>query len=150
MGHPARHRVAPPLRGLAADLLHLQGEDARALEILRSLRYQLPNTANSLSITMASHARFLRAELEWAMGDPEAARYLYEGLVHTFAPPDKLFLAAAYERLGQIHETAGRVDDAVFYYEKLVRAWDDADPALGPRRDAALARLEALRSPDPS
>jgi tetratricopeptide (TPR) repeat protein len=132
--------------GLAADLLHLQGEDERALESLRSLPYQLPNTATSLSITTASHARFLRAELEWEIGDPDAARYLYEGLVHTFAPPDKLFLAPAYERLGQIHEAAGRYEDAVFYYEKFVRAWDEADPALQPRKEAAASRLAALRA----
>jgi tetratricopeptide (TPR) repeat protein len=134
--------------GLAADLLHLQGDDARALEILRSLPFQVPNTATSLSITTGSHARFLRAELEMESGDPEVARYLFEGLVHSFSPPDKLFLAPAYERLGQIHEAAGRRDDAVYYYEKLVQAWEGADAPLQPRRDAALTRLDALGAAD--
>ncbi|HSG09474.1 MAG TPA: hypothetical protein VLA36_14025, partial [Longimicrobiales bacterium] len=132
--------------GLAADLHALAGDRARALEILRGLRFQLPNTATSLSITGASHARFLRAELEYELGDPELARRLYEGLVGSFTPSDKLFLASSLERLGQIHDAAGRTEDAIFYYEKLVRMWADADDELVPRREAAARRLEALRA----
>jgi tetratricopeptide (TPR) repeat protein len=131
--------------GLAADLHALSGDRERALEILRGLRYQLPNTATSLSLTGASHARFLRAELEHELGDPELARRLYEGLVGPFNPADKLFLAHSLERLGQIHDAAGRTEDAVFYYEKLVRMWADADDDLVSRREAAARRLEALR-----
>jgi len=136
--------------GLAADLYVLEGDSARALDILRNLRYQLPLTAGSLSITTASHARFLRAELEMALprGDAEAARYLYAGMVEGFTPPDKLFLASAYERLGRIHEEAGRTDEAIYFYERLLAAWVDADPELHARRDAVRQRLEALRGGD--
>jgi serine/threonine protein kinase len=131
--------------GLAADLNAVAGDRQQALEILRGLRYQLPNTATSLSLTGASHARFLRAELEYELGDPELARRLYEGLVGPFNPADKLFLAHAIERVGQSHDAAGRTGDAIFYYEKLARMWADADDELAPRRAAALQRLEALR-----
>jgi tetratricopeptide (TPR) repeat protein len=134
--------------GLAADLLHLEGRDREALEILRTLPFQVPNTASSLSITTGSHARFLRAQLEFAMGDTAVARYLFEGFVHGFSPADKIFLASAYEQLGRIHEAAGRRAEAIFYYQKLAGAWEAADAALQPRREAALARLAALRATD--
>ena len=132
--------------GLAADLLHFEGRDQEALDILRTLPFQVPNTASSLSITTGSHARFLRAELELAMGDTAVARYLFEGFVHGFSPADKIFLAPAYEQLGRIHEAAGRRDEAIFYYERLAGAWEGSDPVLQPRREAALERLAALRN----
>jgi hypothetical protein len=96
-------------------------------------------------VTTGSHARHLRAELEWAIGDPEAARYLYAGLVEGFSPPDKLFLANAYDRLGQIHEAAGRTDEAIYYYDRFVKAWADAYEAQQPRRQAVAERLARLR-----
>jgi len=130
---------------LAADLYVLEGDRARALDVLRSLPFQLPLTARSLSVSTGSHARYLRAELELEMGDLEAARYLFAGLVESFAPPDKIFLANAYERLGQIHERAGRTADAVFYYDRFVNAWANADAELQERRSAVQARLDALR-----
>lgn len=77
-------------------------------------------------------------------GDPEVARYLYAGIVEGFAPPDKLFLAPAYERLGQIHEAAGRTEEAREYYRRFVRSWSYADEDLSPRVEEARARLEAL------
>lgn len=134
---------------LAADLYALAGDHERALTTLRSLTYQLPLTASALSVTTASHARHLQAELEWEMGDREVARYLYAGLVEGFAPPDKIFLANAYERLGQIHAAAGRADEAIYHYDRFVRAWATADEEQQPRRRAAQSRLEALRSASP-
>ena len=131
---------------VAADLYYLQGDHQKALEELRTLPFQVPATAASLSITNGSHARFLRAELELELGDPEVARYLFAGLVDSFAPPDKLFLAPAYRRLGQIHEDAGRVDDAIYDYGKLVRAWAHADIPLLTTRDSVRVRLDALRA----
>ncbi len=131
---------------LAADLHYLEGDFQQALEVLRSLPFQLPSTAGSLSITTGSHARHLRAELELELGDPEAARFLFAGLVEGFSPPDKIFLTNAYERLGQIHEAEGRTEDAVYYCEKLVRAWADADAPLFERRETVQARLDALRT----
>jgi tetratricopeptide (TPR) repeat protein len=132
--------------GLAADLYYLEGDHQKALDVLRTLRFQVPATAGSLSITHGSHARFRRAELELELGDPEVARYLYAGLVETFSPPDKLFLASSYARLGEIHEAAGRAADAIFYYEKFVRSWAGADAPLVPTREAVQGRLAALRT----
>jgi tetratricopeptide (TPR) repeat protein len=130
---------------LAAELHFLAGDKRKALDLLRTLRFQVPQTANSLSITSGSHARYLRAELELELGDPAVARGFYAGLVESFTPADKLFLATSYERLGRIDETSGRLDDAIHYYEKFVRAWAECDPALVPQRRAVQARLDALR-----
>jgi tRNA A-37 threonylcarbamoyl transferase component Bud32/Tfp pilus assembly protein PilF len=132
--------------GLAAELHYLAGDRGRALDVLRSLRFQVPQTANSLAITSGSHARYRRAELEIELGDPEVARQYYEGLVASFTPSDKLFLATAYERLGRIHEAAGRVDQAIYWYGRFVRSWADADAPLIPTRRAAEQRLETLRA----
>jgi len=56
-------------------------------------------------------------------GDPEVARYFYEGIVNDFTPPDKLFLTTSYERLGRIHEAAGRTREAIYYYDRFVKEW---------------------------
>ncbi len=132
--------------GLAADLYYHQGDHEKALELLRTLAYQVPPTANDLSITHGSHARFLRAELELERGDPEVARYFYEGIVNDFAPPDKLFLVSSYERLGRIHEAAGRTLQAIYYYDRFVKDRVDADSALIPQREDVQRRLDALRA----
>ncbi len=68
--------------------------------MLRALPFQVPMAARSLSITHGSHARFPRAEPELEIGDAEVARRLYEGLIESFAPPDKIFLTPAYQVLG--------------------------------------------------
>jgi tetratricopeptide (TPR) repeat protein len=130
---------------LAADLYRLQGDNERALEVLRALPFQLPLTAASLSITTGSHARYQRAELELEYGDPEAARLLYAGLIEGFAIPDKLFLVHAHERLGQIHEAAGRLEEALYHYGWVVGAWSNADPDLQARVAAVRERLAELR-----
>jgi tetratricopeptide (TPR) repeat protein len=132
--------------GLAAELHYLAGDRRRALDVLRGLRFQVPTTASALAITTGAHARFRRAELELELGDPEVARQLYEGIVLPFEPTTKLFLVDAYERLGRIHEAAGRVREAMDYYDRFVRCWADADAALVPRRRAAEDRLDALRA----
>jgi hypothetical protein len=80
------------------------------------------------------------------LGDPEVARQHYEGLVASFTPSDKFFLATAYERLGRIHEAAGRVDQAIYWYGRFVQSWADADAPLIPSRRAAEQRPETLRA----
>jgi tetratricopeptide (TPR) repeat protein len=56
-------------------------------------------------------------------------------------------LAPAYERLGALYERQGDRAKAVYYYGKLVELWQDADPELQPRVEAARRAIEAL-SPD--
>jgi tRNA A-37 threonylcarbamoyl transferase component Bud32 len=132
--------------GLAGELYYLAGDHRQALDALRALRFQVPQTANSLAITAGSYARYRRAELELELGHAEVARQYYEGLVASFTPSDKFFLANAYERLGRIHEAAGRVDEAIYWYDRFVRSWADADAPLVATRRAVATRLEALRA----
>jgi tetratricopeptide (TPR) repeat protein len=132
--------------GLAAELHYLAGDHQRALDVLQGLRFQVPTTAGALAITTGAHARFRRAELELELGDPEVARQFYEGIVFPFEPTTKLFLVDAYERLGRIHEAAGRVSEAMYYYDRFVRCWADADAPLVSRRQAVERRLDALQA----
>lgn len=132
-------------RGLAGELHYLAGDNRQALEAFRTQRFQVPQTADALAITGGTAARYRRAELELELGDPEVARALYEGLVASFTPPDKLYLASAYERLGRIHESAGRTSEAIYWYDRFVGAQAGADASLAPGRRAIESRIAALR-----
>ena len=55
-------------------------------------------------------------------------------------------LALVYERLGWLYEVHGDAEKAIYYYGKLVELWEDADPELQPRVDAARRAIAALSS----
>ena len=55
-------------------------------------------------------------------------------------------LAAIYERLGGLYELKDETERAVFYYEKFVELWKNADPEFQPRVDAARRAIERLLS----
>jgi tetratricopeptide (TPR) repeat protein len=81
-------------------------------------------------------------------GQPDSALAMYEGYVTT---PwmwrviwDSFYLATIYERLGLLHESRGNRPQAIYYYGKLVELWQDADPELQPRVEAARRAIEAL------
>jgi tetratricopeptide (TPR) repeat protein/tRNA A-37 threonylcarbamoyl transferase component Bud32 len=131
--------------GLAAELHYLAGDHARALDLLRTLRFEVPQTANSLAITAGSQARYRRAQLEMELGDKAVALEYYDGLVRSFTPSDKFFLANAYEAIGRLHESAGRDAEAIYWYDRLATSWRDADASLLPRRRAVEERLDVLR-----
>jgi tetratricopeptide (TPR) repeat protein len=62
---------------------------------------------------------------------------------------DPYYLARAYERLGQLHEAQGEVEEAIRYHILFIDLWAEADPELQPRVEAArqaLARLQATSS----
>jgi len=58
---------------------------------------------------------------------------------------DALFLARTYERLGQLHEERGELEDAAKYHALFVDLWSDADPELQPRVQAARQALDRIR-----
>jgi tetratricopeptide (TPR) repeat protein len=84
-------------------------------------------------------------------GEPDSALAVYERYVTT--PwiariwDDSWWLARAYERLGYLYEQRGDTTKAIRYYAKLAELWNDADPELQPRVEAARRAIEAL-SPD--
>ena len=53
-------------------------------------------------------------------------------------------LAPTLERLGQLHDEAGDLDEAALYYARFVELWAEADEELQPRVRAAQARLDAI------
>jgi tetratricopeptide (TPR) repeat protein len=84
-------------------------------------------------------------------GEADSAIAIYERYVET---PDlyRLYvdsrhLGPVLERIGSLHEQRGDTAKAVYYYGRLVELWQDADPELQPRVEAARRAIEAL-SPD--
>jgi len=53
-------------------------------------------------------------------------------------------LAATHERLGQMYDGRGDLENAALHYAAFVELWADADPVLQPRVRAARARLEEI------
>ncbi len=82
-------------------------------------------------------------------GEPDSAIAMYEGYVETpwlfrRVRLDARHLARTYERLGELNESQGNREKAVYYYGKLIDLWKDANPELQPRVDAARRAIEAL------
>ena len=75
----------------------------------------------------AAHHRYLDA--------PHGGRTTY----------DPFYLARAYERLGQLHEERGEVEQAMEYHTRFVELWAEADPELQPRVEAARGALARLQ-----
>ncbi len=57
---------------------------------------------------------------------------------------DWFALAVIYERLGGLYELRGDAEKARLYYGRFVELWEDADPDLQPRVEAARRALERL------
>jgi tetratricopeptide (TPR) repeat protein len=56
-------------------------------------------------------------------------------------PPNR---GRTFERLGQLYDETGDVDNAALYYARFVELWANADDELQPRVRAAQARLEQI------
>ncbi|UCC83990.1 MAG: hypothetical protein JSW46_03380 [Gemmatimonadota bacterium] len=86
-------------------------------------------------------------------GEPDSAVAVYERFLGgVVVGIDELHAAAryrpaVYERLGALYEARGDTAKAIHYYGKLVELWEDADPELQPRVEAARRAIEAL-TPD--
>jgi len=91
------------------------------------------------------------ALLAWTyeqVGEPDSALTHYERYITTpWRARDRVdswWLARAFERLGDMYEQRGDASKAVYYYGKFVELWQDADPELQPRVDAARRAIEVL------
>ena len=76
-------------------------------------------------------------------------RYLSSSSVLLANSAHSRFLAQAYRRLGELHEEAGNVPQAIQRYGDFVELWKNADPALQPAVKSArerIARLQAKRN----
>jgi tetratricopeptide (TPR) repeat protein len=104
----------------------------------------VPHAATVRALPDASRARFLRAELEFEVGDLEVARNYYEGFDHSWSFWDTYYRPLAYRRLGEIAERQGRYADAIVWYERLLDTWKHCDPELVTLRDEIEARRAGL------
>lgn len=88
------------------------------------------------------------AHLFDAMGQADSAIARYEQYLETPSNfqlwLDAMFRAPAHERLGQLYDERGDLENAALHYAQFVELWEDADPVLQPRVEAARARLQAI------
>jgi serine/threonine protein kinase/tetratricopeptide (TPR) repeat protein len=131
-------------RSLEAEILYRAGDREGALVQLRQIEYQIPHSATVRPFTDGTRSRFLRSELEYAIGDVETARNFLLGLDQSWSPLDMFVRAPVYERLGQIAEDLGDTEEAIRQYTLLLNQWRDCDAELIPRREGIRERLHEL------
>jgi tetratricopeptide (TPR) repeat protein len=79
-----------------------------------------------------------------AAGRPDEAIMWYRRYLEvpfSGRPPSR---GKTYERLGQLYDQTGDLENAAVYYARFVELWAEADPELQPRVEAASARLEEI------
>jgi tetratricopeptide (TPR) repeat protein len=82
-------------------------------------------------------------------GETDSVAAIYERYVTTpwlgrLDAGDWFALAVIYERLGGLYELRGDTEKATLYYGRFVELWEDADPDLQPRVEAARRAMERL------
>jgi eukaryotic-like serine/threonine-protein kinase len=82
------------------------------------------------------------------LAQPDSARFAFERYENVGGPfriiPDASYLAASYQRLGELYEAKGDRAKAKENYEKLIALWKDADPELQPIVKDARERVARL------
>jgi tetratricopeptide (TPR) repeat protein len=89
-----------------------------------------------------------RARAFEALDQPDSAVVYYEQYLDAThmgrAAWDNENLGPTYERLAQLYDEKGDLENASVYYARFVELWQDADADLQPRVRAAQARLEEI------
>ena len=131
-------------RSLVAQLLVARGDSAAALDTLRAMELAIAHAITVQPLADQAPARFLRAELELALGDAATAKAYFTGLDELWSPWEAYFRPRIYERLGRLAERDGDTDEAILQYSRFVEFWADCDPDLVPLREEVRARRDAL------
>ncbi len=84
-----------------------------------------------------------------AAGEADSTRVVYERYLDTpesfrLSSGDAFYRGPLLERLGQLYDEQREFENAAKYYAMFVELWAEADPELGPRVQAAQARLEEI------
>ncbi len=120
-------------------VLLVEGRSQEAIEHFR--------TEYMISASRTGAPAFLARAFDQA-GQPDSAIAYFEHYVTTpvlyRAYGDHLHLPYAYERLGQLYQEQGEPEAAIYWHQKFVDLWEDADPELQPRVEAARESIAAL------
>ncbi len=128
---------------LRASVASRQNRAAEALQLLESVRGDVPAPLLRSPFYAEEPARYLRAELLQQLGrDREALDWLRFGFADT--PAEVVYLAPAHLRLGEIYERLGERSRAAEHYERFVSLWRHCDPELEPVVSDARSRLARL------
>jgi hypothetical protein len=84
-----------------------------------------------------------RAHDEAGRADSATVWYVKELETPQVGPPDRPTL---FERLAQLYDGLGDLENAALYYARFVELWENADPELQPRVEAARSRLAEIVS----
>jgi tetratricopeptide (TPR) repeat protein len=81
--------------------------------------------------------------------EPDSAIAVFERYVNTPRSGgvinDAVWLPNVYVQLGELYEERGNRERAADYYNRLVELWQDADPELQPKVEAARAAVARLQ-----
>ncbi|MBT8462746.1 MAG: tetratricopeptide repeat protein, partial [Gemmatimonadetes bacterium] len=139
---PAEYRsgenVDDWLGRIEAASLASEGRLEDALEIVRQT--ELPG---------CTPCRYVpKAQIFDQLGVRDSALAMYTGYLETYAQDragwDNELRGPTLERVAQLYDEAGDLENAALYYARFVELWADADAELQPRVDAARARLEEI------
>jgi tetratricopeptide (TPR) repeat protein len=130
-------------RGIQARLAVARGDYEGAARLWEEQRRECPGWP-----PCALNAAQGLARIHEAAGDAAAAIIEYERLL---SEPfrnrfwfDARHRGPALERLGQLYDEAADLENAAKYYAQFVELWQDADPELQPRVQAAQQRLNEI------
>lgn len=140
-GMPFRADYARSIRGR---ILLARGRPAEALDTLDRSSFSATATLYYSPFHNQSVSRLMRAETMMALGRYDAVLPIYENLVGSSAV-DLAVLGLGHLRQAEIHERAGRRDDAIRHYAAFLELWRDPDPELADMRDDAQRSLARLR-----
>lgn len=139
---------------IRADVAWQRDRPAEALKLLDGVRGEVPlelvrmPAYTSIREYAQEHARFIRAEVTYRLGqDREALRWLQTAL-HG-APDEFVYHAPVHQRLAQIYERLGDREQAARHYGRFIELWKECDAPLRPAVEAAQARLKQLTGESP-
>ena len=89
-------------------------------------------------------ARYARAEILYAEGRYEEALPWYTSLHDGLNTGGEGYLGPSYLRRAEIYERLGDTENAIKYYTRFIKLWQDADPELQPQVEQARQRLDHL------
>lgn len=139
----------------SADELGVNGRIEREVAVGRTARVRgdVRTAAAVLEALQArcsgcrSHVAYEIARAREDMGDADGAIAWYRRSIEQ-PDPDRIHntieVPRALQRLAELYDARGDVEQAAAYYVRFIELWRNADPELQPQVRAARARLEAL------